>query len=120
MLKSDDHRSLCGVNLTDSTTRAEPQQARDEPLPSAVIGTVNRRRPNNLVNLRGASLISLAGLHPWAGQRMGIRQFASELKLSVSTFSRALNDSDEVSAETRERVRAAALAHGGWFADAGW
>jgi DNA-binding LacI/PurR family transcriptional regulator len=43
---------------------------------------------------------------------MGIRQLASELKLSVSTISRALNDSDEVSAETRERVRAAALQHG--------
>ncbi|KAA1003631.1 LacI family transcriptional regulator [Paraburkholderia panacisoli] len=43
---------------------------------------------------------------------MGIRQLASELNLSVSTISRALNDSDEVSAETRERVRAAALRHG--------
>jgi DNA-binding LacI/PurR family transcriptional regulator len=43
---------------------------------------------------------------------MGIRQLASELNLSVSTISRALNDSDEVSAETCERVRAAALAHG--------
>ena len=43
---------------------------------------------------------------------MGIRQLASELNLSVSTISRALNDSDEVSAETRERVRAAALEHG--------
>jgi DNA-binding LacI/PurR family transcriptional regulator len=43
---------------------------------------------------------------------MGIRQLASELNLSVSTISRALNDSDEVSAETRERVRAAALQHG--------
>jgi DNA-binding LacI/PurR family transcriptional regulator len=43
---------------------------------------------------------------------MGIRELARELKLSVSTVSRALNDSDEVSAETRERVRAAALEHG--------
>jgi DNA-binding LacI/PurR family transcriptional regulator len=43
---------------------------------------------------------------------MGIRQLANELNLSVSTISRALNDSDEVSAETRERVRAAALRHG--------
>jgi DNA-binding LacI/PurR family transcriptional regulator len=43
---------------------------------------------------------------------MGIRELAKKLKLSVSTVSRALNDSDEVSAETRERVRAAALEHG--------
>ncbi|MCP3715858.1 substrate-binding domain-containing protein [Paraburkholderia sp. CNPSo 3281] len=43
---------------------------------------------------------------------MGIRELAKVLKLSVSTVSRALNDSDEVSAETRERVRAAALEHG--------
>jgi DNA-binding LacI/PurR family transcriptional regulator len=43
---------------------------------------------------------------------MGIRKLASELKLSVSTVSRALNDSDEVSAETRARVRAAALLQG--------
>jgi DNA-binding LacI/PurR family transcriptional regulator len=43
---------------------------------------------------------------------MGIRRLASELNLSVSTVSRALNDSDEVSAETRERVRAAALLQG--------
>ncbi|MBN3808058.1 substrate-binding domain-containing protein [Paraburkholderia sp. Ac-20347] len=42
---------------------------------------------------------------------MGIRELAKELKLSVSTVSRALNDSDEVSDETRERVRAAALQH---------
>jgi multiple sugar transport system ATP-binding protein len=43
---------------------------------------------------------------------MGIRELAKELKLSVSTVSRALNDSDEVSAETRDRVRAAALEQG--------
>lgn len=43
---------------------------------------------------------------------MGIRELASKLGLSVSTVSRALNDSDEVSAETRDRVRAAALEHG--------
>ncbi|CAD6554163.1 hypothetical protein LMG27952_05557 [Paraburkholderia hiiakae] len=43
---------------------------------------------------------------------MGIRELAKVLKLSVSTVSRALNDSDGVGAETRERVRAAALEHG--------
>ncbi|GGP21117.1 LacI family DNA-binding transcriptional regulator [Silvimonas iriomotensis] len=43
---------------------------------------------------------------------MGIRKLASELKLSVSTISRALNDSDEVSDETRQRVREAAARHG--------
>ncbi|NUY05002.1 substrate-binding domain-containing protein [Paraburkholderia youngii] len=40
---------------------------------------------------------------------MDIRELARELKLSISTVSRALNDADEVSAKTRERVRAAAL-----------
>ena len=43
---------------------------------------------------------------------MGIRKLAKELQLSVSTVSRALNDSDEVSAKTRERVREAALRQG--------
>ncbi|WP_283147588.1 substrate-binding domain-containing protein [Silvimonas soli] len=43
---------------------------------------------------------------------MGIRKLASELNLSVSTISRALNDSDEVSEKTRERVREAAARHG--------
>ena len=43
---------------------------------------------------------------------MGIRKLAKELQLSVSTVSRALNESDEVSAKTRERVREAALRQG--------
>lgn len=43
---------------------------------------------------------------------MGIRKLAKDLQLSVSTVSRALSDSDEVSAKTRERVREAALAQG--------
>jgi len=43
---------------------------------------------------------------------MGIRRLASELNLSVSTISRALNDSNEVSDATRARVREAAARHG--------
>lgn len=39
---------------------------------------------------------------------MGIRELAEHLKLSIATVSRALNDSDEVSAETRRRVVEAA------------
>lgn len=39
---------------------------------------------------------------------MGIRELAEHLHLSIATVSRALNDSDEVSAATRRRVVAAA------------
>ncbi len=39
---------------------------------------------------------------------MGIRELAEHLNLSIATVSRALNDSDEVSAETRRRVVEAA------------
>lgn len=39
---------------------------------------------------------------------MGIRELAEHLKLSIATVSRALNDSDEVSATTRRRVIEAA------------
>ena len=40
---------------------------------------------------------------------LGIRQLASELRLSIGTVSRALNDRPDVNAETRARVKAAAL-----------
>jgi DNA-binding LacI/PurR family transcriptional regulator len=43
---------------------------------------------------------------------MGIRQLANELGLSIGTVSRALNDRPDVSPETRERVKAAALRAG--------
>ena len=43
---------------------------------------------------------------------MGIRQLAHELKLSIGTVSRALNDRPDVSPETRARVKAAAAAMG--------
>ena len=39
---------------------------------------------------------------------MGIRQLASELRLSIGTVSRALNDRPDVNPETRARVKAAA------------
>jgi DNA-binding LacI/PurR family transcriptional regulator len=39
---------------------------------------------------------------------VGIRELAEHLRLSIATVSRALNDSDEVSAATRRRVVAAA------------
>jgi DNA-binding LacI/PurR family transcriptional regulator len=39
---------------------------------------------------------------------VGIRELAGHLKLSIATVSRALNDSDEVSADTRRRVVEAA------------
>jgi DNA-binding LacI/PurR family transcriptional regulator len=43
-----------------------------------------------------------------AEERMGIRQLASELQLSIGTVSRALNDRPDVNPETRARVKAAA------------
>ena len=43
---------------------------------------------------------------------MGIRQLASELRLSIGTVSRALNDRPDVNPETRARVKAAALRAG--------
>jgi DNA-binding LacI/PurR family transcriptional regulator len=43
---------------------------------------------------------------------MGIRQLASELRLSIGTVSRALNDRPDVNAETRARVKAAAARMG--------
>jgi DNA-binding LacI/PurR family transcriptional regulator len=43
---------------------------------------------------------------------MGIRQLASELKLSIGTVSRALNDRPDVNPETRARVKEAALRAG--------
>ena len=43
---------------------------------------------------------------------MGIRQLASELRLSIGTVSRALNDRPDVNPETRARVKEAALRAG--------
>lgn len=43
---------------------------------------------------------------------MGIRQLASELRLSIGTVSRALNDRPDVNDETRARVKAAAIRAG--------
>jgi DNA-binding LacI/PurR family transcriptional regulator len=43
---------------------------------------------------------------------MGIRQLASELRLSIGTVSRALNDRPDVNWETRQRVKAAAARTG--------
>ena len=43
---------------------------------------------------------------------MGIRQLASELRLSIGTVSRALNDRPDVNSETRARVKEAALRAG--------
>ncbi len=43
---------------------------------------------------------------------MGIRRLARELNLSIGTVSRALNDQPDVKAETRERVKKAALKSG--------
>lgn len=43
---------------------------------------------------------------------MGIRQLASELRLSIGTVSRALNDRPDVNPETRQRVKAAAARAG--------
>ncbi len=43
---------------------------------------------------------------------MGIRQLASELRLSIGTVSRALNDRPDVNPETRARVKAAAARAG--------
>jgi DNA-binding LacI/PurR family transcriptional regulator len=45
-------------------------------------------------------------------ERMGIRQLASELHLSIGTVSRALNDRPDVNPETRARVKAAAARAG--------
>ena len=42
---------------------------------------------------------------------VNLKQLAEELKLSIATVSRALQDSHEVSAATKERVRALAAAH---------
>ena len=41
---------------------------------------------------------------------MGIRELAEHLNLSIATVSRALNDSDEVSAETRRTATRARTA----------
>jgi DNA-binding LacI/PurR family transcriptional regulator len=46
------------------------------------------------------------------GDALGIRQLASELRLSIGTVSRALNDRPDVNPETRARVKAAALRAG--------
>jgi DNA-binding LacI/PurR family transcriptional regulator len=43
---------------------------------------------------------------------LGIRQLASELRLSIGTVSRALNDRPDVNPETRARVKEAALRAG--------
>lgn len=43
------------------------------------------------------------------GTGLGIRQLASELRLSIGTVSRALNDRPDVNEGTRARVKAAAL-----------
>lgn len=43
---------------------------------------------------------------------MGIRQLAAELRLSIGTVSRALNDRPDVNPETRARVKAAAVRSG--------
>lgn len=43
---------------------------------------------------------------------MGIRQLAQELQLSIGTVSRALNDRPDVNAETRARVKEAAMRSG--------
>lgn len=43
---------------------------------------------------------------------MGIRRLAQELQLSIGTVSRALNDRPDVNAETRARVKAAAIRSG--------
>jgi DNA-binding LacI/PurR family transcriptional regulator len=43
---------------------------------------------------------------------MGIRQLASDLRLSIGTVSRALNDRPDVNPETRARVKEAALKAG--------
>lgn len=47
-------------------------------------------------------------MHEGRMSRVGIRELAAELGMSISTVSRAMNARDDVSAATRERVTAAA------------
>ena len=44
-------------------------------------------------------------------KKITIKQLAKELNVSISTVSKSLNDSNEISQETKERIRAFAEAH---------
>ena len=62
--------------------------------------------------LRKAVHLGCYGILVGKACHMNIQEFAAKLGLSISTVSKAMNDRNDVSAKTRERVLAAAVKHG--------